>query len=159
MKKLIDKYISWLLIALMALITLDVVWGVFTRYALGHQASWTEELARYMLVWIGILGAAYASGQKKHLAIDLLSAKLKPESKIKLEMVITFMIAFFAVTVMIIGGLRLMYITHTLGQTSAAMRIPMALVYASIPLAGFLVLFYKIEVFRELWQYKKGVNE
>jgi TRAP-type C4-dicarboxylate transport system permease small subunit len=156
MKLLIDKYISWLLIALMAIITLDVVWGVFTRYALGNQASWTEELARYMLVWIGILGAAYASGQQKHLAIDLISDKLSPVNQKKVQIFINVIIAFFALTVMVIGGIRLMYITHTLGQNSAAMRIPMALVYSAIPLAGVLVIYYKIEVLISL---VKGINE
>jgi TRAP-type C4-dicarboxylate transport system permease small subunit len=57
---------------------------------------------------------------------------------------------------MVIGGIRLMYITHTLGQNSAAMRIPMALVYSAIPLAGVLVIYYKIEVLISL---VKGINE
>ena len=57
------------------------LWGVFTRYAIGSQASWSEELARFLLdLDRHILGAAYASGQKMHLAINLLSPKLKPDA-------------------------------------------------------------------------------
>jgi len=149
MKKALDKYLAYFLALLMALITLDVLWGVFTRYALGNQTGWTEELARYLLIWIGMLGAAYASGQKMHLAIDLLSPKLNPKAQVRLAIIIHLLIAGFALTAMVIGGLRLMYITHTLGQTSAAMRIPMALVYAAIPLAGMLVVFYKIDELRQ----------
>ena len=149
MKKALDKYLAYFLALLMALITLDVLWGVFTRYALGNQTGWTEELARYLLIWIGMLGAAYASGQKKHLAIDLLSPKLNPKPRARLAIFIHLLVAGFALTAMVIGGLRLMYITHTLGQTSAAMRIPMALVYAAIPLAGMLVVFYKIDELRQ----------
>lgn len=144
MKNTIDKYLAYLLVFLMAFITLDVLWGVFTRYALGHQAGWTEELARYLLIWIGMLGAAYASGQKMHLAIDLLSPKLQPKAQLRLSVFINLLIAGFALTAMVIGGLRLMYITHTLEQTSAAMRIPIALVYSAIPIAGLLVVYYKI---------------
>ena len=144
MKRTIDKYLARLLVFLMALITLDVLWGVFTRYALGRQAGWTEELARFLLIWIGMLGAAYASGQKMHLAIDLLSPKLSPKAQARLYLFINLLVAGFALTVMVIGGLRLMYITHTLGQTSAAMRVPMALVYAAVPVAGVVVVFYKI---------------
>ncbi|MCB0520447.1 MAG: TRAP transporter small permease [Lewinellaceae bacterium] len=144
MKKTIDKYLAYLLVFLMAIITLDVLWGVFTRYALGSQAGWTEELARYLLIWIGMLGAAYASGQKMHLAIDLLSPKLSPKAQARLSIFINILIAGFALTAMVFGGLRLMYITHTLGQTSAAMRVPIALVYSAIPVAGLLVVFYKI---------------
>lgn len=144
MKRTIDKYLARLLVFLMALITLDVLWGVFTRYALGRQAGWTEELARFLLIWIGMLGAAYASGQKMHLAIDLLSPKLGPKAQARLSVFINLLVAGFALTVMVIGGLRLMYITHTLGQTSAAMRVPMALVYAAVPVAGVVVVLYKI---------------
>ncbi len=67
-------------VILMAIMTVDVLWGVFTRYALGQQASWSEELARFLLIWIGILGAAYASGKNYHLAIDLLSPKISAKS-------------------------------------------------------------------------------
>ncbi|MFQ5445315.1 MAG: TRAP transporter small permease [Saprospiraceae bacterium] len=144
MKRTIDKYLAYFLVLLMAIITLDVLWGVFTRYALGNQAGWTEELARFLLIWIGMLGAAWASGQKMHLAIDLLSPKLGPKARARLAVFINLLIAGFALTAMVAGGLRLMYITHSLGQASAAMRIPMALVYAAIPLAGALVAFYKI---------------
>ena len=144
MKQAIDKYLAYLLIFLMAVITLDVLWGVFTRYALGSQAGWTEELARYLLIWIGMLGAAYAAGQKMHLAIDLLSPKLSPKTQARLAIFINLLVAGFALTAMVIGGLRLMYITHTLGQTSAAMRIPMAVVYSAIPLAGLLVVLYSV---------------
>ncbi len=148
MKSTIDKYLAYLLVFLMAVITLDVLWGVFTRYALESQAGWTEELARFLLIWIGMLGAAYASGQKMHLAIDLLSIKLRPKAQARLFIFINLLVACFALTAMVVGGLRLMYITHTLGQTSAAMRIPMALVYLAIPLAGLLVFFYKINDLR-----------
>ncbi|MEL6133172.1 MAG: TRAP transporter small permease subunit, partial [Bacteroidota bacterium] len=59
MKQRIDQVLGGFLAILMGMITLVVLWGVFTRYALGSQASWSEELARFLLVWIGLLGAAY----------------------------------------------------------------------------------------------------
>jgi len=128
----------------MAIMTIDVLWGVFTRYAMGNQASWSEELARFLLIWIGILGAAYASGQNMHLAIDLLSPKLKGKSKRNLAAFIRIVIILFAFTVLVIGGFRLIYITQVLGQISPALQIPMTIVYAVIPLSGLLVVYYKV---------------
>lgn len=143
MKQKIDHYLGYILVILMAAMTLDVLWGVLTRYAFGSQADWSEELARFLLIWIGILGAAYASGQKLHLAIDLLKPKLdKPKQK-KLSTFINGIVIVFALTVMVIGGARLMYITQVLGQLSAALRIPMYLVYSVVPLSGLLVIYYK----------------
>jgi TRAP-type C4-dicarboxylate transport system permease small subunit len=45
---------------------------------------------------------------------------------------------------MVIGGSRLVYITYSLGQTSAAMQIPLAYVYTIIPISGAMIIFYKI---------------
>lgn len=147
MRKKIDYGLGMFLSLLMAIMTIDVLWGVFTRYALGHQASWSEELARFLLIWIGILGAAYASGQNMHLAIDLLSPKLDAVKQKRLAGLIRIFIILFAFAVLVIGGFRLIYITHVLGQTSPALQVPMSVVYAAIPIAGILVVYYKIHDF------------
>jgi len=144
MRKTIDFIIGRFLAILMAIMTLDVLWGVFTRYAMGSQASWSEELARFLLIWIGILGAAYASGQRMHLAIDLLSPKLEVGRQRSLALLIRLLVIFFAVAVLIIGGTRLIYISQKLGQLSPALQVPMWVVYSVIPLSGILVLYYKL---------------
>ena len=95
----------------MAIITINVLWQVFSRFVLQDPSSFTEELARYMLIWIGILGASYVAGQKLHLAIDLLSTKLTGKSKSILEIFIQLCIFVFSLFVMVIGGIRLVSIT------------------------------------------------
>lgn len=145
MRQMIDKYLGYLLIFLMVLITLDVLWGVFTRYALGSQASWSEELARFLLIWIGILGAAYAAGQRMHLAIDLLQLRLDQRGRRYLLKIIAGLVLFFAIGVMVIGGGQLVYLTFILEQRSAALQLPMGLVYGVIPLSGLLISYYKLQ--------------
>ena len=152
MKTLIDKFLSQFLIFLMVLITLDVLWGVFTRYSLGSQASWTEELARFLLIWIGILGAAYASGQKMHLSIDLLKPSLEKNQQKYLSVVIAGFILFFAIAVMIIGGFRLVYLTQILEQRSAALQLPMSVVYIVIPISGLLICYYQFRNLKTITQ-------
>lgn len=136
----------------MAIMTIDVLIGVTTRYVVGSQVSWSEELARFLLIWIGILGAAYASGQKMHLAIELLEPKLEGAKKKNLRLIISSLVILFALTVMIIGGFRLIYITHTLGQLSPAMRIPMAFIYSVVPISGILIIYFKILEIRAITQ-------
>lgn len=156
MREKIDFYLGRFLALLMLVMTLDVLWGVFTRYAIGSQASWSEELARFLLIWIGILGAAYASGQNMHLAIDLLSPKLETKNRIKLASFIHTMIILFAFCVLVIGGLRLIYITQVLGQISPALQIPMTVVYAVLPISGILVVYYKLHDLFNLKQNSKS---
>ena len=144
MKAFIDKYLGAFLVWLLVAMTVDVLWGVFTRYVLGGQASWTEELARFMLIWLGVLGAAYASGQRMHLAIDLIQPKLETSNQKRLIQVIASLIALFALCVLLIGGLRLVYITHILEQRSPALQLPMTIVYGVVPISGLLILYYQM---------------
>lgn len=141
-KKIIDKILSWTVIVLMAVITINVLWQVFSRFVLQNPSSFTEELARYMLIWVGILGAAYVAGQKLHLAIDLLSTKLKGKPNALLEIFIQLCIFVFSFFVMVIGGLRLVYITLQLNQISAALQVPLGYVYLAVPISGLLMMFY-----------------
>ena len=143
-KNIIDKILSWIVIILMAVITLNVLWQVFSRFVLQNPSSFTEELARYMLIWIGILGAAYVAGQKLHLAIDLLSSKLKGKPKAILEIFIQLCIFVFSFFVMVIGGIRLVYITLQLNQISAALQVPLGYVYLVLPISGIFMMFYSV---------------
>lgn len=144
MKEKVDKLIGWFLALLMAIMFLAVLWQVFTRYLMGSASTFTEELARFLLIWIGLLGASYISGSNMHLAIDILPQKLTGRKKRLLSIVINVVIIFFAATAMIIGGGKLVYISYLLGQTSAALQIPLAYVYSIIPISGVLVIYYKV---------------
>ena len=62
-------------------LVIDVVWGVFTRYILGHQSQWTEELARMLLIWVALLGASMGFIKKSHLGVDYFVNKLSEKSK------------------------------------------------------------------------------
>ncbi|MBK8506775.1 MAG: TRAP transporter small permease [Saprospiraceae bacterium] len=144
MRQKLDKIMEWILVFLMASMTLDVLWGVFTRYVMGSQASWSEELARYLLIWIGILGAAYASGKHMHLAIDLFPDSLSVSRRRRLMVVINLMVIIFVISAMIIGGSRLVYVTSYLGQQSAALGWPLAAIYTVMPISGIIIVYHKV---------------
>ena len=146
--KSFNRFLEYFLALLMGIMLLSVCWQVITRYFLGNPSSFTDELARYLMIWIGVLGAAYASGKGMHLSIDLLPSKLTGKAKYNLSIAINLLIIFFVVTTLIIGGSRLVYITYTLGQVSAAMQLPLAYVYMILPISGALITFYKV---RELF--------
>lgn len=144
MKKKLDKSLGAFLISLLFINVLAVLWQVFSRYILNAPSSITEELSRYLLIWIGILGAAYAAGQQAHLSINLLEEKLNPKNRHRLQILINLLIIFFCVTAMVIGGGNLVYISYDLGQHSAALNLPLYIVYMVLPLSGLLIIGYKI---------------
>jgi len=143
MKKTIDKVLGSALVALMAVMLVSVLWQVFSRYVLKAPSSVTDELARYLLIWIGVLGAAYASGQKLHIAIDILPQKLSAPNKEKMYIFHNLLIMTFALCALVIGGSRLVYITQTLNQHSPALNVPLSIVYLVIPISGIVVILYK----------------
>ena len=144
MKAKLDKIQGTILVILMTVMVIAVLWQVFSRYVMQSPSSVTEELARYLLIWIGILGAAYASGQQEHLSINLLEEKLDKARRKKLKILINLLIIFFGFTVLIIGGGNLVYVNYLLEQSSAALEIPLYIVYLVVPISGILVIVYKV---------------
>jgi TRAP-type C4-dicarboxylate transport system permease small subunit len=145
MKQFVDKMVSSALIIILGVMVIAVVWQVFSRYVLTDPSTYTDELARFLMIWLGLLGAAYVSGKNMHLAIDILPNKLKGKSKLNLLVFIDILILFFVISVMVVGGGRLVYMTFILNQTSASLQIPLAYVYTILPLSGLLIAYYKIE--------------
>ena len=80
-KKRLTSALDVVLIIAVALLVIDVVWGVFTRYVMGEQAKWSEELARFLLVWVSLLGGAVAFGTKGHLGVDFFVSKFDPQAR------------------------------------------------------------------------------
>lgn len=143
-RKKIDRILGMTLAFIMGVMVLNVLWQVFTRFVVGTPSSFTDELARYLMIWVGVLGAAYISGRRMHVAIDLLPARLNKEGQTKLKVFINIIVIVFCLAALVIGGLRLVYITYTLEQYSPALQIPLALVYLVIPISGLLIIYYKI---------------
>lgn len=143
-KQGLDRVLGVVLVALMATAVVNVLWQVFARFILGSPSSFTEELARFLLIWVGVLGAGYGVGQHDHLALELLPENLEGRAAEWLQIGIQGFIAFFALAVLIGGGLRLVYIQLSLGQTSASMNLPLGYVYTVLPLSGFVMVFYAV---------------
>ncbi len=151
LKQRVDQVVGWTLATGMGLAVLAVWWQVMSRYGLGSPSTWTDEFVRYLLVWIGLLGAAYGVGQKSHLAIDLLAVRWSSRSRHALGLFIQVAIASFALAVMVGGGILLVQLSFFLGQTSAALDLPLGYVYLGLPIAGLLILFYCAVLAAEHW--------
>ncbi len=140
----IDKILASALIFIMSVMVLNVLWQVFSRYVLNSPSSFTDELARYLMIWIGVLGAAYVSGRNMHVAIDVLPARAGNKTQKLLKQVVRIAIVLFCLFGLVIGGSRLVYTTYVLEQYSPALRLPLAFVYLVIPLSGLVIIYYKI---------------
>jgi len=151
-RKKVDTLLGTFVTVIMGILVLNVLWQVASRFILGHPSSFTDELAGYLLIWVGLLGAAYATGQKQHLAIDLISKKLSVQKQKRLQTFINILILVFAIVVLVIGGANLVYITFHLNQISSALQIPVGYVYTVIPVSGLFIIYYAFNDIGLIWK-------
>jgi TRAP-type C4-dicarboxylate transport system permease small subunit len=145
LKARVDHALGLFIAAVFAVLVACVVWQVVSRYILGAPSTLTDETARFLFMWIGLIGAAYTLGQRKHLAIDVLLQMSSPKVARMLALLVTALIAAFAAAVMVKGGIDLMQKTLSTGQVSPSLRLPMGYVYGAIPLSGIMMLLYCAE--------------
>lgn len=143
-KNIVDEVLKKILVFLLSVMVINVLWQVYTRFILDNPSTFTEELARYLLIWLGLLGSSYVVGIKKHLAIDFVINKVSKTKRKFIEIFIYVALLLFGFFVMVVGGGKLVLLSLYLKQTSAALEINLGYVYLVLPLSGLLIIFYSI---------------
>lgn len=155
MRRIIDQMLAWILIGLMAVLVIDVLWQVASRYVWSVPSSFTDEVAGFLLVWVGLLGAAYVAGGNGHLSIDLLLQRTSNEARRRqIQLFIQMMIVLFALSVLVIGGIWLVYTRFYLGVTSASLQINLGYVYSVLPISGLLTCYYAVDTIIQILRRK-----
>lgn len=155
----VSKINGVVLVLIAVLMVASVTWQVVSRYFLNMPSTLTDELARFLFMWVGLLGAVQATAYKQHLAIDLLALKVSGMQKIMLNIFIESCILFFSVSVMVIGGWNLTQRTFASQQITPSLQIPMGYVYIVVPIAGVLIAFFAVtEIYRTL-KYSRATQE
>ena len=119
-----------------------------------NPSSYTEELASYLLIWISLLGAAYALRLRAHLGIDILVRRFKGKQQRSIQVFAYGTIIVFSLVALIFGGGWLVYVTLDLNQLSAAFQVPIGYVYTVIPLSGLITIYYAAVAIHDLRQAK-----
>ena len=139
----LNKVIEYLLMILIVLMVISCVWQVASRYIFGQASVQTEELMRYSIIWVSVIGGAYVYGEKGHLAITFFSDKLNPSLAKVVAIFIDTAICIFSAIVLIYGGSQI--VSATMIQTSAGMGLPMGFMYMALPIAGLMCILYSID--------------
>lgn len=95
--------------------------GVVKRYVLDSPILWTEEICTFLFVWVAFLGAGVAASRKKHIRVDIFTAKLSDRNQKILEFGTQLLILVFLV-IIVIGGIQLQPVTSR--SASVALDIP-----------------------------------
>lgn len=143
--KALVRVLEWLTIVLFAALVLDVLWGVVSRYVLGTQSRWTEELAIYLLVWVSLLGATLAFRDRAHLGVDYFVGKLDPSARRLATIIAEVAVILFASFGLVYGGYMLVSETLRSGQLTPAMGWKIGYFYSVVPLSGLFIVAFSLE--------------
>ena len=153
---ILTKIMTSVLIVAMGLMVFVVTWQIFTRFILNDPSLYSEEMAGFLLIWIGMLGSVYALIRKSHIGIDIFTKNLKGKKKTISILMIYSLIILFSLSVLVIGGSRLVHLTFSLDQISPALGIKMSYIYLVLPLSGILIIIYSIDIIRKI--IMKSIN-
>lgn len=129
------------LIVILSAMAIVVFMQVLFRYVLHLPLFWTEEFARYCLVWASLLGAAIALKRQEHIAVTFFLERFPLRFRGLMTLVGRISVALI-LGVMTWGGVKLVWITSA--QISPALRIPMAIPYLALPIGSAVMLFHMI---------------
>ncbi|WP_257348232.1 TRAP transporter small permease [Pseudalkalibacillus decolorationis] len=152
LKKLLDRTVEFFTCTLLVVMVLGAIWQVFSRYVLNSPSTFTSEFLRYALIWVSMLGGAYAFGKKKHLAIVFIKRKFSGKMRLAVNVFIELLLITFATVVMIYGGLAAVKLA--LGEISPTLGIPVGYVYLAVPLSGIFIIGYSVIELAHLLMHK-----
>lgn len=141
-KNMLDRVLTWAVVALFALLVVDVAWQVFTRQVLNDPSGWSEELAKYLFIWLGLFGSALVFGERGHIAVDVAVKKLPLKAQLVLSVVVQLAILTFTVLVLIWGGFSVVELSWN--QNLTGLPVNVGPLYLALPISGILIAFYTI---------------
>ncbi len=142
MRKLINAYNKLeanVLVASLAITVAVIFLQVIMRYVFNNSLSWSEEFARYVFIWQIWLGASVSLKEDAHISVDVVSGKLGPRGKCLLALLANLIMFGFSIFIVDYGW-QMVSSMYARNLTSAALRVPMYLVYAALPFSHMVIV-------------------
>jgi TRAP-type C4-dicarboxylate transport system permease small subunit len=138
----VDKVLAAVSIGLFVVLLVVVCWQVLSRQVLQTPAAWTEETARYLFVILALLSASLVFSDCGHIAVEILAARFPPRVQKAIAVLVEFIVIFFALYVLVLGGYRVA--ENSWNQGLSAIPVSVGQMYLVLPLAGVLITFYSL---------------
>nr|WP_072514111.1 TRAP transporter small permease [Ndongobacter massiliensis] len=153
----LDKLEEGILILMMAIMTIAIVTQVVSRVVFHNSLAWTEEIARYILVWVTFVGASLGVRKGAHIGVEAFTGKLPARTQKTVQRVMYLICTFFCL-VTSLSSIRILLLQAKTGQVSAAVQIPMWLPYLGVTVGVFMMAVRFLEAFAQTFE-KGGVND
>jgi TRAP-type C4-dicarboxylate transport system permease small subunit len=141
-KTILDRALTAVCVVLFAALVLDVTWQVFSRQVLGSPSGWSEELAKYLFIWLGLFGAALVFGERGHIAMDVVVRRLPRTAQVVLAVVVQLAVLTFTGLALLWGGFLVSQLAWN--QNLTGLPITVGPLYLALPISGALIAFYTL---------------
>ena len=141
LSRAINQWVERLLFGLGFAMAMIVAVQVFFRYVLNHSLFWSEELARYLLVWLTFLGASVAYHRGAHPGIDFFYAKMPPPIK-QAARFLVHLASLILFGIMIFYGYQFSYFLRL--QITPALHLPKWIIFSIIPISGLILMVHAL---------------
>jgi TRAP-type C4-dicarboxylate transport system permease small subunit len=143
-----EKTVYYTLVVMMIVMTVTVIAQVFLRYIFSYSLSWSEEVARYLMIWVAFLGGSLALQKGLHIGVEILLTRLSVGRRRKVSLFSKFMILVFLIY-LIIGGFKITWAVRD--QSSPALLFSMSYAYLSAPMGGLFMALQTLHSIVEDW--------
>ncbi|MCX7788542.1 MAG: TRAP transporter small permease [Spirochaetes bacterium] len=137
----VNRFLNALGVTLFILIFSVVLLQVFMRYVLGSPLVWSEELARYLFIWVSYLGWVYASRGGTHIQISAFFESLPPLIRRWIWIAHQILILVFAV---VLGWLGYRMVLKNLDVPTVTLFFTYSVVYLAVPISSLMIVFQTI---------------
>jgi len=141
LKRILANVVEWICLALMVVLSIDLLLGVFSRYVLVRTFTWYDEIARGCFVWLTFLGAAMGVKRQAHFRLHIIVDRLTPRLRQATVVILPLVVIIFA-GVLIQQGLVFLEIGKF--QQTPVMGLPKTWIYVAIPIGGALMILYSL---------------
>ena len=143
---LIRYFLALLLMFMSGLVAYQVIIRFASHYIELDLPRWTEEIARYSMIWLVLLGASLAVRYSALIGMEAISERLGEKAQKWLK-IITILISMIFFVIIIVYGFEML--GHVSTQLSPGAKLPMSIPYAAIPVGGVMMLVNSIAVLIE----------
>lgn len=151
LKGIFSNTVEWVCMALMVVLSIDLLLGVFSRYVLVMTFTWYDEIARGCFVWLTFLGAAVGVKRHAHFRLHIVVDRLSPRLRQVTVFLLPLVVIVFA-SVLIQQGLVFLELGKF--QQTPVMGLSKMWIYVAIPIGGALMILYSLG---PLWSAIRGL--
>ncbi len=148
---LIRKLNYSLIIILFAVQICIVFSQVIWRFIFNNPFSWSEEIARYLQVWIILFSSSVCIEKSRHLSIDYLKGNISKKFQKLLHIISYVMISVFSISIIVYGIQFIMRVGY---QSTPSVQLPLGIIYIAFPIAGFHMLLESLIILKNIFNNK-----